>query len=193
MVRRNVDGAKPLHTLRTAFAGLPQRMLPNLGIRLGMFVAKVRTAMFPFGPPSKPPPSSESSSRLPSVPPLLRRRILIVEDDEASGRLLARFLSRQYETIIATDGLEGLAMASAVPAPDVIVADVEMPRMDGFEMAKALKGSPLTHDIPIIFLTARADAKDVIEGIASGARNYVTKPVSIEELEAKVRRALHAR
>jgi len=154
--------------------------------------------MFPFSR-SNPPPSPESrepsvATPIPkSVPPLTRKRLLIVEDDEASGRLLARFLGRNYEVSVATDGVEGLEMASAPPLPDVIVADVEMPRMDGFEMAKRLKEQPTTHAIPIIFLTARADAKDVIEGIASGARSYVTKPVSIEELESKVARAVRWR
>ncbi len=138
-------------------------------------------------PPSDADPNSTRSAHTERAS---RRRVLLVEDDEDAARLMAHFLQRHYEVSLACDGMEGLSKACVAPHPDVIVSDVGMPRMDGVVMAKELKKFPATKDIPIIFLTGRTTPLDVIAGINAGARNYLMKPVSIDRLLARIRRAI---
>ncbi len=117
-----------------------------------------------------------------------KKRILVVEDDDDSAGVLQQFFSQQYEVILAHDGLDGLEQAEKWQ-PDLIISDIAMPRLDGLSMVRHLRASNALSG-PVIFLTARATPADVIEGISSGARHYLTKPVDLNDLRRKVARAL---
>jgi len=117
-----------------------------------------------------------------------KKRVLVVDDDEATARLLARFL-RDYEVTLAFDGVQGLERAIATK-PQLVITDVWMPRMDGIEMVEALKGDPALHVVPVIFLTAVADAPHVAQAITAGARHFLPKPVDTDKLLNLVKRSV---
>jgi DNA-binding response OmpR family regulator len=117
-------------------------------------------------------------------------RVLVVEDEAALARLLQVELGASgFDVTLAGDGEEALAAALAEP-PDLILADVMMPRMDGFELVRRLRADPLTEDVSIIMLTARGLTADKLEGLTAGADDYLTKPFDNEELVTRVRGAL---
>jgi len=122
-----------------------------------------------------------------------RRRLLLIEDDAQSCAALCRWLSYEYDVTTAADGLEGLEIASRPPPPDVIVADVWMPRLDGVSMVARLKQKELLRRVPVIFLTGQTSPRSVAAGIAAGARAYLSKPVDLDLLDRKLRSALAAR
>ncbi|MBP7127629.1 response regulator [Myxococcota bacterium] len=119
-------------------------------------------------------------------------RVLLVEDNPEMREFLCRILSRRHQVWAATDGVEGLALARR-ELPDVVVSDVMMPRMDGFEMCRRLKGDPPTRGIPVILLTARHGTDAVVEGLQAGADDFVVKPFSTPELLARVDAQLRIR
>jgi DNA-binding response OmpR family regulator len=120
-----------------------------------------------------------------------RRRILVVEDDESVRKLLAHQLGTEYEVQQAADAQQALQVLGAMkPLPDLIICDVMMPGMTGVQFAKQLKGTNEYKAVPIIFLTARTGALDVIEGINAGARHYITKPFNMKDLLDKVAKAM---
>ncbi|MBN2281608.1 MAG: response regulator [Candidatus Marinimicrobia bacterium] len=113
--------------------------------------------------------------------------ILIVEDSQTNIHVLGRILKDQdYELAFATNGKEGYQMAINVK-PDLILLDIMMPVMDGFETCKKLKALDLVKDIPVIFLTARGNADDIVAGFELGAVDYITKPFNSHELLARVK------
>ncbi len=113
--------------------------------------------------------------------------ILIVEDSPTNIQVLGRVLKNEgYELAIATDGKEGLQVAMNI-RPDLILLDIMMPVMDGIESCKRLKKYDQTKDIPVIFLTARGNADDIIDGFKIGAVDYITKPFNSHELLARVK------
>jgi adenylate cyclase len=117
-------------------------------------------------------------------------RILIVDDNETNRCILvARLRAEGYETREAEDGERALAVAREI-APDVILLDVMMPKIDGFEVCRQLKGDSGLGFVPIIMVTARADSKDVVTGLNAGADEYLTKPVDHATLVARVRSML---
>ncbi|MDX1615738.1 MAG: response regulator, partial [Candidatus Promineifilaceae bacterium] len=106
--------------------------------------------------------------------------ILIVEDDLALMEGIAELLDvidigYDITTVKAVDGVEGLA-AIGERTPDLIISDITMPRMDGFELLEQLRANPAWVHIPVIFLTARGTEEDVLKGRLSGAELYITKP-----------------
>ena len=118
------------------------------------------------------------------------KRILIVEDNEMNRDVLSRRLRRQgYEVLIATAGLEGLRMACDT-RPDLILMDLGMPDIDGWECAKRLKAEGVTSAIPIIALTAHAMDGDEQKAKAAGCDDYDTKPVELPRLLEKIERLL---
>lgn len=117
-------------------------------------------------------------------------KILIVEDDVDVLALESRILAKLGAVQIARDGVEALGIIERGFMPDVIVTDIMMPRMDGLELAKQLKADAKTHKIPVVIVTAKAAPRDVIAGINSGARHYMTKPFTAEQLLGKVKKAL---
>jgi len=120
-----------------------------------------------------------------SVPSL--GKVLLVEDDKKLTFVLSAHLrTHGYEVLEASDGREGIEQARA-NRPDVIVMDVGMPVMDGLEASRRLKQDPATARIPIIMLTGKAQAEDVVLGLEAGAEEYVAKPFDVEVLLARVR------
>lgn len=119
--------------------------------------------------------------------------ILVVDDTPRNLQLLMSILSREkYKIHAAQDGIQALKKAQAI-IPDLILLDVMMPEIDGFEACKQLKSSPETEDIPIIFLTALTETKDIVKGFELGAVDYVTKPFNSTELLARVHTHLELR
>jgi class 3 adenylate cyclase len=120
-------------------------------------------------------------------------RVLIVDDNENNRAILAARLGAQgYSTEEACDGAEALEVARR-DAPDLILLDVTMPRMDGLEACRRLRSDPSVGFVPIILVTARADSKDVVAGLEAGADEYLTKPVDQQALVARVRSMLRVK
>jgi CheY-like chemotaxis protein len=123
-------------------------------------------------------------------PPQKKKKILLV-DDSRTSLFMERMILRQgpYDLVTASDGAEGVAQALA-ERPDLILMDVVMPRMTGFEALRALREDPATKDIPVILVTTRGEPTKVEEGWDAGCNDYVNKPINPEELLAKVRSCL---
>ncbi len=118
----------------------------------------------------------------------MAKKILAVDDEKHIVRLVQVNLERQgYEVVTAFDGKEALEKVES-ERPDLVVLDVMMPYMDGFEVLKNLKKNPETRDIPVIMLTAKAQDADVFRGWQSGVDCYLTKPFNPMELIAFVKR-----
>ena len=113
-------------------------------------------------------------------------KILLVEDNEMNRDMLSRRLTRkQYEVLVAVDGGEGVEMARS-EAPDLILMDMSLPVMDGWEATRLLKASPETGSIPIIALTAHAMSGDREKAVEAGCDDYDIKPVELPRLLAKM-------
>jgi two-component system, cell cycle response regulator DivK len=113
-------------------------------------------------------------------------RVLLVEDNEMNRDMLSRRLARrEYEVLVAVDGGEGVAMAGS-EAPDLILMDMSLPVMDGWEATRQLKASPETKAIPIIALTAHAMSGDREKAMEAGCDDYDTKPIELPRLLAKM-------
>lgn len=117
------------------------------------------------------------------------KTILIVDDTPENIDILDGLL-QDYRKKVATNGEKALQIAFSEDPPDLILLDIEMPKMDGFEVCKRLKSDPLTKDIPVIFLTAQTDKKTTIEGFKIGACDFMTKPFNPEELMVRVKTQL---
>ena len=122
--------------------------------------------------------------------PTTRRRIVIAEDDPAIATMLEKVLAPHYDIAIARDGRRAIELALQVPRPALLMLDVMMPLLDGLGVAAEVKKHPELKGVPIIFLTAKSGATDVIKGIQSGARHYITKPFKIDDVLAKVKKAI---
>jgi diguanylate cyclase (GGDEF)-like protein len=110
------------------------------------------------------------------------KKVLIVEDEEHMRSLLKYNLNKEnYEIYTAKDGCEGLEEAKK-QKPDLIISDIMMPKMDGYEFCRTLREDPKTRTIPFIFLTARGQLPDKVEGLRTGADDYITKPFIPKEL-----------
>src|SRR6266545_1009184 len=119
-----------------------------------------------------------------------RESILVVEDDEFIARLLrAELAGAGYEVRTASDGVEALD-AAFERCPDLVLADVMMPNMDGYEMTRRLREDPRTEAVSIIMLTARGLSGDKLEGLTAGADDYIVKPFDADELLARVGRVV---
>ncbi|MCP4756280.1 MAG: hybrid sensor histidine kinase/response regulator [Proteobacteria bacterium] len=117
---------------------------------------------------------------------LKNARIFIVDDNTKNLQVLGEILSgKGYKLGFAEDGIRALKAIQTI-LPDLILLDVMMPEMDGFETCRQLKALPPTRDIPIIFLTAKTEAEDIVKGFEYGAVDYVTKPFNPAELMARV-------
>jgi len=113
-------------------------------------------------------------------------KILVVEDNEMNLDMLSRRLSRRgYEIIIATDGAQGVKLAQS-ERPDLILMDMSLPVLDGWQATRQIKSDPELKAIPIIALTAHAIAGDREKALAAGCDEYETKPVKFPELMAKI-------
>ncbi len=119
--------------------------------------------------------------------------ILVAEDDPGSSKLLDfRLKSLGHDIIFVMDGGEALKTATK-EKPDLILLDIMMPVMNGFQVLRKLKSQEETKNIPVIMLTSKVQEKDVVCGLEAGAEDYITKPFSFAELNARVNRALAPR
>jgi two-component system cell cycle response regulator DivK len=119
--------------------------------------------------------------------------ILIIEDNEMNRDVLSRQLVRRgYRVETAADGRQGLASARQL-APDIVLLDLGLPEIDGWECARRLKADPVTRDIPIIALTAHAMADDLQKALDAGCDDFDTKPIDLTLLLTKITRLLARR
>ncbi len=117
-------------------------------------------------------------------------KILIVEDNEMNRDMLSRRLARKgYSVVIATDGEQGVAMAAA-ETPDLILMDMSLPKLDGWEATRRLKADEALQKIPVIALTAHAMSADRDKALAAGCDDYDTKPVDLPRLLEKIEKVL---
>lgn len=122
-----------------------------------------------------------------------KQTILIVDDDPISINILANILSPGYKVIIAQNGRQALERARFSPGPDLILLDIVMPNMDGYEVCQNLKTEPITRDIPVIFVTTKDQDVDEFRGLELGAIDYFIKPVCPPIVRARVRNHLKLR
>ena len=119
-------------------------------------------------------------------------KILLVEDNEMNRDMLSRRLIRRgYEVVVAVDGEEGVARAES-ELPALILMDMSLPVLDGWEAARKLRATPATRAIPIIALTAHAMAGDRERALAAGCDDFDTKPIELDRLLAKIEKLLGA-
>lgn len=118
--------------------------------------------------------------------------ILLVDDDPATIQLLARILAGQAQLRFATDGESALRLAREAP-PDLVLLDAEMPGMDGFEVCEALKADPDLTDIPVIFVTSHSDPAFEVAGFEIGAADFISKPVAVPLVLARVKAQLRVK
>ena len=119
-----------------------------------------------------------------------RPTVLVVDDTPDNLALVSTLLKDAYNVKVAVNGEKALRIASAEKPPDLILLDIMMPQMDGYEVCRRLKALPATRDIPVIFVTARADEEDERIGLELGAADYITKPISPAILMARVKAQL---
>ncbi len=117
---------------------------------------------------------------------LSKQRILIVDDEPINIKLLLEIVKQEYEVSVATDGREALRLAMSEQAPDLILLDIMMPEIDGYEVCRRLKANPGTHNIPVIFITAKNETQDETLGFKLGAADYITKPFSSMVVQSRV-------
>src|SRR5690349_7311177 len=119
-----------------------------------------------------------------------RATILVADDSEDIRNLFGVMLKKHYDVKFATNSDETLTAADTDPLPDLVLLDVEMPSMNGYEVCKKLKANPALAHIPIIFVTGRTDPKDQAQGLMAGAVDYIVKPISAPITMLRVRQQL---
>ncbi len=122
----------------------------------------------------------------------LRQRVLVVDDDEHIQKSLSQYLEMEdFDVDVASSGPQALEQARR-QTPDLVLLDIMMPEMDGFEVVERLRQQPSTQHVPIILLTARGQDTDVIKGYHMGVSSYLTKPFNLDELVDTIREVLDA-
>ncbi len=116
--------------------------------------------------------------------------ILIVDDDETSVHLLESLLEGDYSLVVASNGKQCLELLHNNPPPDLVLLDVAMPEMDGYQVCEAIKSDDALKDIPVVFISALSETEERLKGLSIGADDYLVKPFENEELLAKVKKTL---
>ncbi len=119
-----------------------------------------------------------------------KARILIVDDEKVNLKVLGYLLKEDYTPVLATSGAQALKHAFGDSPPDLILLDVVMPEMGGYEVIKSLKNNEKTKDIPVIFITALSSIEDEEQGLKLGAMDYITKPLSPPIVKMRIRNQL---
>jgi DNA-binding response OmpR family regulator len=120
---------------------------------------------------------------------VMRKKILVVDDEITICLLLENFLSEEYDVISFNDGINALEWLEG-NLPDLIISDIEMPNMDGYEFLVQVRDRGFTKHTPIIMLSAKSESKERIKCYKLGAQDYLTKPFNPEELEELVKKNL---
>lgn len=115
------------------------------------------------------------------------KKILIVDDESGLREVLEKFLRRHYEVFSAADGEAGMAQLRR-QKPDLVLLDITMPKMDGWQVLKQMRGDDATRDLPVIMLTANADTQSILESQRLRVSDYFVKPVVLEELSQYIER-----
>ena len=115
-----------------------------------------------------------------------KQTVLVVDDAPANIQIVNSILKDEYKVRIATNGAKALELVNAIPRPDLVLLDVMMPGMDGYEVCTRLKADPSTKDIPVIFLTGQTETSDETRGFEVGAVDYIHKPFSPAVVQARV-------
>ena len=152
---------------------------------MGTDLSHITVQKFPSQTPTEPLSQDDPQG-------VERPSLLIVEDNQDLIRYISKGLGRDFHVLEAQDGEEGIAMALE-HIPDIIVSDLMMPKKDGIELCGALKADERTEHIPIVLLTAKADVKSRLEGLGTGADDYLTKPFNMEELSIRVQNLIAQR
>lgn len=113
--------------------------------------------------------------------------ILIADDEPANISLLNEVLKADYRIMVAKDGRRALLAAQSIPSPDLILLDIVMPELDGYEVLKRLKADEETRNIPVIFVTSKGKDEDETKGLEMGAVDYIHKPFNPTVVKARVR------
>lgn len=113
--------------------------------------------------------------------------ILIADDEPANIILLNEVLKADYRIMVAKDGRKALLAAQSIPSPDLILLDIVMPELDGYEVLKRLKADGETRNIPVIFVTSKGKDEDETKGLEMGAVDYIHKPFNPTVVKARVR------
>ena len=121
-----------------------------------------------------------------------RQKVLIVDDSTDNIELLFAMLQDEYQVLFSTSGSKALKLAEEVE-PDIILLDIVMPKMDGYEVISALKENPKTTNIPVIFLTAKTTKEDLLKGFSLGSVDYIAKPFFKEEVKVRLNTHLQNR
>lgn len=119
------------------------------------------------------------------------KKILVVDDKPSMSRLVVQFLSKYFDISAKEDGLQALAWLQSGNIPDLIITDLQMPNMDGFEFIGRIKESGFFKDIPIIVLSSNDSSNDRIKCLKMGAEDYLIKPFNPEELHIRIERILN--
>lgn len=117
-----------------------------------------------------------------------KKTILVVDDDATMRQRLKEGLAPFYDVVEAKDGMEAVELIGTMHPPSMVVTDVMMPRLDGFMLAKILRGNPVMKKVPIMFVSSRNSTQDVTQALVLGACQYVVKTTPVSEIVAKIRK-----
>lgn len=116
----------------------------------------------------------------------MKKNILVLDDEKSIRILLENFLNKDYEVTTKTDGMEGLAWMQEGNLPDLIVADIQMPNLDGYEFIENVRASGYFKDIPLIMLSGIESSAEKVKCLKLGANDYMVKPFNPEELAIRI-------
>jgi len=116
----------------------------------------------------------------------MKKKILVIDDELSIRMLLENFLSKTYEVATKSDGLEGMKYLEDGNMPDLIVADIQMPNMDGYDFIKNIRASGYFKDIPLIMLSGIESSQEKVKCLKLGANDYIVKPFNPEELAIRI-------
>ncbi|MFB9865125.1 DNA-binding response regulator [Rufibacter immobilis] len=117
----------------------------------------------------------------------MKKRLLVIDDEPSIGLILEHFFSKEYEVVVKKNGQEAMLWLQEGNLTDCIVADLEMPFMNGLEFIKILRVSSLLKDIPLIMLSGKDETRDKIQCLRLGADDYMVKPFNPEELDLRIK------
>ena len=181
-----------LRGIKPCKRGTSHNIAVYLGLKAGQAVATRQAqathantdAAEPAGMASQAP---VPANRRPHAVSTEHATLLVVDDSPDKLTLMRHLLSSHYTVRTADNGAQALEMATATPRPDLILLDIRMPGMDGYEVCRKLKANAATSDIPVIFLTGMSGMDDELIGLEIGAVDYLTKPVHAAILRAKIK------
>lgn len=116
----------------------------------------------------------------------MKKKILVIDDEKSIRVLLKNYLDKEYEVITKENGEEGMAWLQQGDFPDMIVADIQMPKMDGYEFIKNIRASGYFKDIPLIMLSGIESSAEKVKALKLGANDYMVKPFNPEELQVRI-------